>query len=1683
MRIAVILYITLTFIVTTHAREQASADDQLSQEITENLSIIDNPANVLNAEVTQCQDESKKNNCDSYFASLTDQERRLLKAKLTCFAQADVTKCGVIAGWLKRKLPGYEHTDTAKYRSLIQSNFAFLEKHQAALSLCLPEYDQLARNLCLLKPNLDALQIKLQKIRVTPEGLFNDYDREVEWLVMKTKDQELELSTPVSSIGRKGINSFYVTKVITGRGQSNRRSVFEKPLGVYSLVKQEIHLENPKLTTSSEDYYGRELKSVNFEYGADFKFGMNKLKPNITVCESLSEAPSLIAEARAKLGKGWDPNNSTKLAQEAIAAAEREGLQIGLYNLQDAGKGFVEGIEGLIKLLKNEETPDPEGQNQCVKEENKKIAADFGNTCSGMFTILKRALGDEADALMNPCYTQHCPGKTPAECFMSQQVNPILRGKIAGCVGYMMKERYGPGIIKLIQKCTGQTGANEFSRCMADISVMAAGGALTAGIAQGVVAGSALAQSGLKAAVEAGKLSVNAVKWLSRGVNATKFAGLFAADLLFNPLPTDPVDLLKTRKGLLALIKDGKAPKDLLDQAQKKLTEVDAAIKASEDAKALNLTTDTKPVSGPKTTPADTIREEKLTSELAQNMHASWRKTFQAKNGDAPRNKPVPLDANETPQAALKRLEAEGYQGLSIEDGKLVQNINQDSKDIVPSLSLALNGGPASDYAKIAINGKFDSPADIEKMADEVHQKWMKHNEWQKDSAPQLFVEYSKLTPEEKLKDLDVLEEALRLKDPKILEGQAYKSYRKQLLDEIEASKPRPVENPNAPPKSAEDLANARKLEDEKALEALRLKISKGEPLKKQEMILANLTDNGRVELSAVVKKNATLTDAQRTAKLNEYLKTQGRSLTSAQADALIKAHNIGETKSGSSVYKYTEDEIQQKIKVLREAGLRSEDIYYTLKSGLAGGSKNGILNRLLGLFSKSPRESLGVQEYVPRNLPLNIERSPAVATESSSLARLMDAKRDAIAQYQYEILEMNQIDMNRMNTSPIPGQNTDLNANYQTSTKKAQLTSALEASRKELQDLEMLQERRFTISEDTELVHFSMHENLQKNLDVDYNYVNPANPSIAKIQESTSSGSGLYTVPLRSVRRVENGQEVIETIGAGGNKAYVIPIPKGATILDLQDPVVNRVFENIKKEMLTDPTTRQQIDNVVAEYAKNSNSSDYGKIEDFKTTYVNQQAIERLALMSGNPDLIVGSPTYGSVVLSREVVIRNQTLLQGDRVQVRSTGDSTSNKRKPDANSELNNSKIDFRGQSVRELNVPEAVKQANASADDLTRRANIRRDLENYRKSINNSRSVTDGEVDAVIKAHEVTMVVNSQLEFAVGRKKMNYMLSSGLSSDEARLMIKLAHAGIQEKTISRVDLDDFFTRARTSRNVTPGNPNNNITVESVSDMSSIKTIELKGDATDYTVSVTLRDGTKQMITKATVDQADKSTSTGITRLLENETTQTPSELLFRAVQSTIDLKPSPLVKSPKVTPDLAPAPRPAPAPAILKPTPTPQSIPPYTIVSKTAPPPVEASIDTNGNLAKNWHKVYQPYFERYKNKTIDMVKKENYVINPSIGPRSSTGNTIGTIQQKFFSAIDETSPNIAAAGKQISELLEITPKLGLDSIRQQHMDILLKRAGEIISKGRTNNDELSELFMIHRGIGMIVKDASGK
>lgn len=168
-------------------------------------------------------------------------------------------------------------------------------------------------------------------------------------------------------------------------------------------------------------------------------------------------------------------------------------------------------------------------------------------------------------------------------------------------------------------------------------------------------------------------------------------------------------------------------------------------------------------------------RVDEFGSNIAKDMHTKWRREFQKNNGkNGIREKPLPegvAKSGESPEKTMRRLKTKGYTGLRIDNGKIVQNINLPASRIVPELNMKLNGGPATDYAKLLADKKMSfskgkDTAEVNSALNNIHKIWMKHNNWQKADNPDLFKVFKDLTPEEKIKDLDVLEQALKARRP-----------------------------------------------------------------------------------------------------------------------------------------------------------------------------------------------------------------------------------------------------------------------------------------------------------------------------------------------------------------------------------------------------------------------------------------------------------------------------------------------------------------------------------------------------------------------------------------------------------------------------------------------------------------------------------------------------------------------------------------------------------------------------------------------------------------------------------------------------------------------------------------------------------------------------------------------------
>ena len=72
-------------------------------------------------------------------------------------------------------------------------------------------------------------------------------------------------------------------------------------------------------------------------------------------------------------------------------------------------------------------------------------------------------------------------------------------------------------------------------------------------------------------------------------------------------------------------------------------------------------------------------------------------------------------------------------------------------------------GHEAVGYNEAMNKIQINSAEDIEKLADEFHKVWMKCNSWQADSSPDMFVDYSQLSRDLKIKVLEQVELAIKI--------------------------------------------------------------------------------------------------------------------------------------------------------------------------------------------------------------------------------------------------------------------------------------------------------------------------------------------------------------------------------------------------------------------------------------------------------------------------------------------------------------------------------------------------------------------------------------------------------------------------------------------------------------------------------------------------------------------------------------------------------------------------------------------------------------------------------------------------------------------------------------------------------------------------------------------------------
>jgi hypothetical protein len=194
-----------------------------------------------------------------------------------------------------------------------------------------------------------------------------------------------------------------------------------------------------------------------------------------------------------------------------------------------------------------------------------------------------------------------------------------------------------------------------------------------------------------------------------------------------------------------------------------------------------------------------------------------------------------------------------------------------------------------------------------------------------------------------------------------------------------------------------------------------------------------------------------------------------------------------------------------------------------------------------------------------------------------------------------------------------------------------------------ELNALNALPKAVMKTAEPTELVHFSAGQHGPSSLDVDYNNVLLDPTRQNHIQESTTSGPGLHTVPRASVEGLgADGQVELHRIGAGGRWAHRFAIPPGTRVLDLEDPRVHGVYDRLLFEYRT-------LESVQADFRAAHPSAGRGGAVDFRETWLQQRVADDIWRMAGKPDIIVGLASYtgNGRVVAREVVVRNPELMR----------------------------------------------------------------------------------------------------------------------------------------------------------------------------------------------------------------------------------------------------------------------------------------------------------------------------------------------------------------------------------------------------------------------------------------------------
>lgn len=165
------------------------------------------------------------------------------------------------------------------------------------------------------------------------------------------------------------------------------------------------------------------------------------------------------------------------------------------------------------------------------------------------------------------------------------------------------------------------------------------------------------------------------------------------------------------------------------------------------------------------------------------------------------------------------------------------------------------------------------------------------------------------------------------------------------------------------------------------------------------------ITTQAELQRVSRVLKNSTLTDEKRIAAALKL--TTIDSLTAKQRAAIITAHNHGD----SGIFKYTQQELREKARILKEAGLSQKQIDELMREGITGklphddgsfylvddGSTDEEIMSMLEQYAKSPSASS------TRTIS---EASTLRATVSPKLKRDLSLFKQAAQQKHYRAIE-----------------------------------------------------------------------------------------------------------------------------------------------------------------------------------------------------------------------------------------------------------------------------------------------------------------------------------------------------------------------------------------------------------------------------------------------------------------------------------------------------------------------------------------------------------------------------------------------------------------------------------------------------------------------------------------------------